>query len=90
MIASLLGIRHLVLCVNKMDLVGYSQERFEEIRDDFIGFSERLQVYDLTCIPISALAGDNVVERSRARCPGTQGSRSSSTSRRWSSPSTAT
>ena len=64
MIASLLGIRHLVLCVNKMDLVGYSQERFEEIRDDFIGFSERLQVYDLTCIPISALAGDNVVERS--------------------------
>jgi bifunctional enzyme CysN/CysC len=65
MIASLLGIRHLVLCVNKMDLVGYSQERFEEIRDDFIGFSERLQVYDLTCIPISALAGDNVVERSR-------------------------
>ena len=64
MIASLLGIRHLVLCVNKMDLVGYSKERFEEIRDDFIGFSERLQVYDLTCIPISALAGDNVVERS--------------------------
>jgi bifunctional enzyme CysN/CysC len=64
MIASLLGIRHLVLCVNKMDLVGYSRERFEEIRDDFIGFSERLQVYDLTCIPISALAGDNVVERS--------------------------
>jgi bifunctional enzyme CysN/CysC len=65
MIASLLGIRHLVLCVNKMDLVGYSKDRFEEIRDDFIGFSERLQVYDLTCIPISALAGDNVVERSR-------------------------
>jgi bifunctional enzyme CysN/CysC len=64
MIASLLGIRHLVLCVNKMDLVGYSKERIEEIRDDFIGFSERLQVYDLTCIPISALAGDNVVERS--------------------------
>ncbi|MGD0440593.1 MAG: GTP-binding protein [Acidimicrobiales bacterium] len=64
MIASLLGIRHLVLCVNKMDLVGYSQERFEEIRDEFIGFSERLQVYDLTCIPISALTGDNVVERS--------------------------
>lgn len=64
MIASLLGIRHLVLCVNKMDLVGYSKQRFEEIREDFIGFSERLQVYDLTCIPISALAGDNVVERS--------------------------
>jgi bifunctional enzyme CysN/CysC len=64
MIASLLGIRHLVLCVNKMDLVGYSKERFDQIVDDFIGFSERLQVYDLTCIPISALAGDNVVDRS--------------------------
>ncbi|MFZ2058169.1 MAG: GTP-binding protein [Acidimicrobiales bacterium] len=64
MIASLLGIRHLVLCVNKMDLVGYSKERFEEIVDDFTGFAERLQVYDLTCIPISALAGDNVVDRS--------------------------
>jgi len=64
MIASLLGIRHLVLCVNKMDLVGYSKARFEEIRDEFTGFSERLQVYDLTCIPISALSGDNVVDRS--------------------------
>ena len=64
MIASLLGIHHLVLCVNKMDLVGYSKERFEEIVDDFTGFAERLQVYDLTCIPISALAGDNVVDRS--------------------------
>ena len=64
MIASLLGIRHLVLCVNKMDLVGYSKERFDQIVDDFTGFAERLQVYDLTCIPISALAGDNVVDRS--------------------------
>ncbi|HLN05880.1 MAG TPA: GTP-binding protein [Acidimicrobiales bacterium] len=63
-IASLLGIRHLVVCVNKMDLVGYSKNRFEEIRNDFAGFAERLEVHDLTCIPISALAGDNVVDRS--------------------------
>ncbi len=63
-IASLLGIHHLVVCVNKMDLVGYSKSRFEEIRDEFSGFAERLEVHDLTCIPISALAGDNVVDRS--------------------------
>jgi bifunctional enzyme CysN/CysC len=63
-IASLLGIHHLVVCVNKMDLVGYSKDRFEEIRDDFVGFAERLEVHDLTCIPISALSGDNVVDRS--------------------------
>jgi bifunctional enzyme CysN/CysC len=63
-IASLLGIRHVVVCVNKMDLVGYSKERFEEIRDEFTGFAERLEEHDLTCIPISALSGDNVVDRS--------------------------
>jgi bifunctional enzyme CysN/CysC len=63
-IASLLGIRHVVVCVNKMDLVGYSKERFEEIRDEFTGFAERLEEHDLTCIPISALGGDNVVDRS--------------------------
>ncbi len=63
-IASLLGIHHLVVCVNKMDLVGYSQDRFEEIRDDFSGFAERLEVHDLTCIPLSALVGDNVVDHS--------------------------
>ena len=63
-IASLLGIHHLVLCVNKMDLVDYSRARFEEIREEFTGFAQRLEVHDLTCIPISALTGDNVVERS--------------------------
>jgi bifunctional enzyme CysN/CysC len=47
-----------------MDLVGYSKERFEEIRDEFTGFAERLEEHDLTCIPISALSGDNVVDRS--------------------------
>jgi bifunctional enzyme CysN/CysC len=63
-IASLLGIPHLVVCVNKMDLVGWSQERFEEIREEFEAFAARLQTHDLTFIPVSALLGDNVVERS--------------------------
>ena len=63
-LATLLGIRHLVLCVNKMDLVGYRQERFDEIRDEFREFAIKLEVGDLTFIPMSALTGDNVVERS--------------------------
>jgi len=63
-LASLLGIPHLVLCINKMDLVGYSKERFEQIRDEFSAFASKLEVSDLTFIPMSALAGDNVVERS--------------------------
>ena len=65
-LASLLGIPHLTICVNKMDLVDYSQERFEEIRDDFIAFAAKLNVTDLTFIPMSALKGDNVVEQSEA------------------------
>jgi bifunctional enzyme CysN/CysC len=65
-IATLLGIPHLIVCVNKMDLVGYSQRRFEEIREDFRSFAMKLEVSDLTFIPISALAGDNVVTRSDA------------------------
>jgi bifunctional enzyme CysN/CysC len=60
-LASLLGIPHLVLCINKMDLVDYSQERYEEIRADFRNFATKLEVSDLTFIPISALGGDNVV-----------------------------
>ena len=63
-LATLLGIPHLVVCVNKMDLVGWSQERFEEIRTEFRSFAMRLDVHDLSFIPISALHGDNVVERS--------------------------
>ncbi len=63
-LASLLRIPHLVICVNKMDLVGYSEQRFEEIRSEFEGFATRLEVPDLTFVPISALSGDNVVERS--------------------------
>ena len=63
-IASLLGIPHLVLCVNKMDLTDYSQEAFEEVRQDFRDFAQKLDVPDLCIIPVSALHGDNVVERS--------------------------
>ncbi len=63
-IASLLGIPHLVVAVNKMDLVGWSEARFEEIRADFEDFSGKLEVRDITFIPMSALTGDNVVDRS--------------------------
>ena len=65
-LASLLGIPHLVLCVNKMDLVDFSPERFNEIRSEFAAFASKLEVPDLTFIPMSALTGDNVVTRSAA------------------------
>jgi len=63
-IASLLRIPHLVLCVNKMDLVDFDQEVFERISADFAGWAAKLEISDVTFIPISALHGDNVVERS--------------------------
>ncbi|WP_445665895.1 sulfate adenylyltransferase subunit CysN [Fodinibius sp. AD559] len=63
-IASLLGIKHVVLCVNKMDLVDYSEERFDEIRNEFKTFSSKLDIPDIHYIPISALYGDNVVDKS--------------------------
>src|SRR5688572_12326587 len=63
-IASLLRIPHVVFAVNKMDLVGWSEERFREIEADFRNFAARLDVQDITFIPISALTGDNVVDRS--------------------------
>jgi bifunctional enzyme CysN/CysC len=63
-IVSLLGIRHVVVTVNKMDLVDFSQEVFEKIRSDYSSFAARLDIPDLHFIPISALYGDNVVERS--------------------------
>jgi sulfate adenylyltransferase subunit 1 len=62
-IASLLGIPHLILAINKMDLVGYSQRVFDAIREEFAEFAAGLGFRDLTAIPISALAGDMVVER---------------------------
>ena len=63
-IASLLGIRHLVVCVNKMDLVDYSEARFEQVEQDFREFCARLETTDVTFIPVSAVHGENVVERS--------------------------
>ncbi|HET7399805.1 MAG TPA: sulfate adenylyltransferase subunit CysN [Intrasporangium sp.] len=63
-LATLLQVPHLVLCVNKMDLVDYSQEVYQEIHDEFTAFAAKLRVPDLTTIPVSALGGDNVVTRS--------------------------
>jgi sulfate adenylyltransferase subunit 1 len=63
-IASLLRIPHLVLCINKMDLVGYSEETYQSIVENFRDFSSRLDVKDVQYIPVSALHGDNVVNRS--------------------------
>jgi bifunctional enzyme CysN/CysC len=63
-LSSLLGIPHLVVCINKMDLVDWSQERFDEIKAEFRAFAMKLDVHDLSFLPISALHGDNVVHRS--------------------------
>ncbi|HUI49689.1 MAG TPA: sulfate adenylyltransferase subunit CysN [Acidimicrobiia bacterium] len=63
-LASLLGVPHLVLCVNKMDLVDYDQDVFERIKAEFREFAAKLDVRDLQFVPMSALKGDNVVERS--------------------------
>ena len=63
-IASLLQVRHLVLCVNKMDLVDFDEERFDEISQEFSDFAAKLDVDDLSFIPVSALHGDNVVQHS--------------------------
>lgn len=63
-ITSLLGVKHIVVAINKMDLVDYSQEVYERIRDEYIQFAARMSSADVHFIPISALDGDNVVSRS--------------------------
>ncbi|WP_257266908.1 sulfate adenylyltransferase subunit CysN [Endozoicomonas sp. ONNA2] len=63
-IASLLGIKHIVVAINKMDLVDFSKARFEEIRNQYLDFAEPLQLGDIQFVPMSALEGDNVVHRS--------------------------
>jgi sulfate adenylyltransferase subunit 1 len=63
-IASLLKIPHIVICVNKMDLVDYSQDVYESIKKDFQNFASKLEVLDIHFVPISALLGDNVVDKS--------------------------
>ncbi len=63
-LASLLGVPHVVLAVNKMDMVDYSKQRFEEIVGEYKRFAAQLNLHDVHCIPLSALNGDNVVDRS--------------------------
>ena len=63
-ISSILGIPHILICVNKMDLVEYKESVFEEIKSDYLKFSERLGLKKISFIPVSALAGDNVVKSS--------------------------
>lgn len=63
-LASLLRVPHIIVCINKMDLVDYSESAYEEIREEFSHFASRLDVADISFIPVSALVGDNVVDRS--------------------------
>jgi bifunctional enzyme CysN/CysC len=72
-LATLLGVPHVVVCINKMDLVDFDEKVFESIRDEFSEFATRLRVRDMTFIPVSALQGDNVVTRSE-RTPWYDGS----------------
>ncbi len=64
-IASLLQIPHVIVCINKMDLVDYKEEVYENIRKQFMSFAPKLDINDIRFIPISALKGDNVVDRSK-------------------------
>ncbi|MBL7878172.1 MAG: GTP-binding protein, partial [Cyclobacteriaceae bacterium] len=63
-LASLLKIPHIIVCVNKMDLADYKEEVFQKIVEDYKAFSSKLEVHDIQFVPISALNGDNVVNRS--------------------------
>ena len=63
-IVSLLGVKHIVLAINKMDLVGYDQEIFNAIEEEYRAFADRLGLQDILAVPLSALEGDNVIEKS--------------------------
>jgi sulfate adenylyltransferase subunit 1 len=65
-IASLLKIPHVIVCVNKMDLVNYDEQVYDKIVEDYKAFSSKLEVFDIQFVPISALVGDNVVNRSES------------------------
>ena len=71
-LVSLLGIKHIVLAVNKMDLVNFSEEVFTEIKNEYLTLTSKLGIEDVTCFPLSALEGDNVVEKSK-RTPWYEG-----------------
>lgn len=64
LISSLMGIKHFIFCINKMDLVDYSEDIFERIKENIEDFSSKLEVYDIRYIPTSALHGENVVHKS--------------------------
>src|ERR687886_163113 len=72
-IASLLQIPHVLVCINKMDLVDWDEKVYERIAEEFSGWASKLDVTDITFVPISALHGDNVVDRSE-RMPWYEGS----------------
>jgi bifunctional enzyme CysN/CysC len=63
-IASLQGIKHVVVAINKMDLMDFSEERYNEIKEDYLAFAKNLNIPDIQCVPLSALDGDNIVNRS--------------------------
>ena len=63
-IASMLGIPHLLVAVNKMDLVGWSEARFNEIVAEYTEYSRKLNIHDIQFTPVSALSGDNIVDAS--------------------------
>jgi bifunctional enzyme CysN/CysC len=65
-IVSLLGLKHTIVAINKMDLVDYSEERFEEIKAEYVEFSKQLDLPDIQFVPLSALKGDNVVTPSES------------------------
>tara|TARA_B100000963_G_scaffold210008_1_gene182948 strand:- start:7206 stop:8462 length:1257 start_codon:yes stop_codon:yes gene_type:complete len=65
LIASLLGIPHIIICVNKMDTIHYNRKKYEEIVQNYASFSSKLTVKDIRFIPISALHGDNIVKKSK-------------------------
>lgn len=71
-LVSLLGIKHIVLAVNKMDLVDFSEEVFSKIKNEYLALTNQLGIEDVTCFPLSALEGDNVVEKS-GRTPWFEG-----------------
>ena len=71
-IAALMGVSHILIAVNKMDLVGYKQEVFEKIKDDFADFAAKMNIHDLQFIPVSALKGDMIVKR-KGNMPWYQG-----------------
>ena len=72
-LATLLRIKHLIVCVNKMDLVEFRQDEFDRVREQFMEYAERLDGADIQFVPMSARDGDNVVEKS-ARMPWYDGS----------------